>query len=293
MTTVRKWMRMSRLELSLSARGVFGVPLFGRYNYTRAHPGLPVHRHRDAVEICFLVKGRQTYRVDGRNYRLRGGDVFITFPNERHSTGESPEEKGILYWMTLKWPRKRDFFLGLSDAHSARLYQSLLRLKVRHFRGSWKMKKHLDTITTLWHERGSSLQRVEIANQVVAYLIEVLAAAHSAPRRTTTESFQTIRHYIEEHLAEPLSIPVLAARARLSIPRFKARFKEEYGVPPGEYIARLRIQKACGRLAQGQGTITEIAYDLGFSTSQYFATVFKRYTGQRPSAFRTRISPSE
>jgi len=278
-----------RLEMLLSEHGVTGVELFGRYNYDRAHPGLRDHRHRDAMEICFLIKGRQTYRVGKRNYHLCGGDVFITFPNELHGTGGAPEEKGVLYWMALKWPGRKHPFLGLSPAHGTDLFQSLLHLNQRHFRGSWKMKKHLDAITLCYHQRPSTLQSVTMANAVVAFLIEVISAAHSAHRNATKESFQTIRHYIEEHLTEPLPIPALAAQARLSVPRFKARFKEEYGVPPGEYIMRTRIAKACERFSQSRATITEIAYDLGFSTSQYFATVFKRYTGQRPSAYIEKI----
>lgn len=278
-------MKKTRIMMYLSKRGVPGVHLFGHYNYNRAQPGLRDHEHRDAIEICFLVKGRQTYRVGKRNYQLRGGDIFIAFPNEEHSTGEGPEEKGILYWMVLKRPRKPNSFLGLTHANGSALFRSLLRLNSRHFRGSWKMKKHLDAITASYHQHVSPLQSIMIANDLVAFLIEVTEAAQSSSSRATAEPFQTICYYIEEHIAEPLTIPALAARARLSIPRFKARFKEEYGVPPGEYIIRERIKKACELLAQGQATITEIAYDLGFSSSQYFATVFKRYTGQRPSAY--------
>jgi len=58
------------------------------------------------------------------------------------------------------------------------------------------------------------------------------------------------------------------------------------GVPPGEYILRQKIKKAEQELTGSERDITEIAYDLEFSSSQYFATVFRRYAGCSPSDFR-------
>ncbi|TVR53143.1 MAG: cupin domain-containing protein [Puniceicoccaceae bacterium] len=83
--------RASRLEMDLAARGLPGAVCLGRYHYRAAQPGLPEHSHAGMLEICYLVKGRQTYEVGGRAWRLRGGDVFVTQPGERHGTGLHPE----------------------------------------------------------------------------------------------------------------------------------------------------------------------------------------------------------
>src|SRR4029079_839090 len=125
----------------------------GRYDEMRAQPGLPAHEHRAAMEICFLVKGQQTYRVGDRDYTLRGGDVFITFPNERHSTGGTPEEKGVLYWMILRMPRAGESFLGLPARQAAPLVREFLKIKTRHFRGAWDMKDLLDEILAAYRQR--------------------------------------------------------------------------------------------------------------------------------------------
>jgi len=49
-----------------------GLVLFGRYSYTSARPGLVHHKHHGCIEICHLIKGRQTYTVGMRDYRLCG-----------------------------------------------------------------------------------------------------------------------------------------------------------------------------------------------------------------------------
>lgn len=83
------------------------------------------------------------------------------------------------------------------------------------------------------------------------------------------------------------SLAALAAAVGLSCSRFKAKFKAVTGHAPRDYLTRLRIERAKALLRDGGETITEIAYGLGFSSSQLFATTFKRYTGTTPSRFRT------
>lgn len=262
--------------------------MLGRYNYHSARPGLPDHRHRNAIEICFLLRGRQTYLLGERSYRLQGGDVFIAFPNEQHSTGGLPEEKGALYWMILQIPARSKNFLGLDRPQGRALLQGLLAITHRHFQGSWRMKEHLDAITWLHHQKAGPLTACAMTNHITAFLLDVIACARKNPGRHTTSPLQPVLRHIEENLGEPLPVPRLAALAGLSVPRFKTRFKQEIGVPPGEYVLRARIEEAQRRLARGSVSITRTAYDLAFSSSQYFATVFKRFTGSAPSVHRRR-----
>ncbi len=272
--------------MNLAERGVAGVPLLGRYNYASARSALSEHVHEDAIEICFLVKGRQTYRLRGETYRLNGGDVFMTLPKERHGTGGFPEEKGVLYWLWIAAPSRGERLLGLPRGQDQALLNALQGGDSRHFRGSWEMKEHLDEITSLYFQPATPLNTFAMANRVGAFLGNVIACAGKAPARGGSRSLEPIAQYIDANLGEPLPIPHLAARAGLSVARFKAWFKQEAGVPPGEYVLRAKIEEAQRRLARRKASVTEIAYDLGFSTSQYFSTVFKRFTGETPSDFR-------
>jgi len=61
---------------------------------------------------------------------------------------------------------------------------------------------------------------------------------------------------------------------------------------PHAYILRKRIECAQKLPSIGNGTVTEIAFECGFSSSQYFATVFKRITGMTPNdVLHNRIAP--
>ncbi len=95
---------------------------------------------------------------------------------------------------------------------------------------------------------------------------------------------QRVLQHIDAHLADPIRVPELAEVARLSPSRLKARFKRELGVPPAEFWLRQKIERAA-ELLKTQ-SVTDVAFELGFSSSQYFATAFKRYTRLRPSALQ-------
>ena len=274
--------------LSAAEVGVPGVLHFGRYNYVSARRGLPPHQHRQAMEICVLVRGRQVYEVKGARYVLTGGDVFVTFPGEVHGTGGAPEEKGVLYWLILRMQPAAQPWLGLPGGQRRALRRALLELPRRHFRGSWRLRALLDSVTTRLLRPRSPLDSLALQNEVVAFLLELVRAANTAPRAGagSARPLTRVLAHIAAHVGEPLPLSELAALAGLSMPRFKARFTSELGVPPGEYVLRARVAEAERRLRDTSQTITRIAFDLGFSSSQYFATVMKRYTGSTPGQLR-------
>ena len=113
-----------RRILNLRELGIPEAPLVGRYEYHSAHPGLRTHTHPGIIEICYLARGTQTYRVGGREYHLAGGDVFVTLPGEPHDTAGQPEDRRILYWTNVRMPRRRGSLLTLPARDSAILPNS-------------------------------------------------------------------------------------------------------------------------------------------------------------------------
>jgi transcriptional regulator GlxA family with amidase domain len=63
-------------------------------------------------------------------------------------------------------------------------------------------------------------------------------------------------------------------------------FTQEIGLSPHQYLLQVRINRAKDLLTHSDVSITELALELGFSSSQYFANVYKRYTGQTAQEYR-------
>jgi AraC-like DNA-binding protein len=91
---------------------------------------------------------------------------------------------------------------------------------------------------------------------------------------------------MESNLELPLPLSELSRRLGWSPTYFNRKFRAEVGTPPANYYLRRRIAEACRRLHADGRAITEIGLELGFGSSQYFATAFKRTMGITPQAFR-------
>lgn len=277
-----------RTILDFADYALAGQFRLGRYSYNHAHNKLATHRHEGMMEICYCDKGLQVYEVKGQSYQIKGGDVFVTFPGEPHSTGNFPEEKGVLYWLIVKLPFDEN--LLPYDKEDQLLFTSqLLQLPARHFKGDPSMKKTLNDIFSLYESPKEPLNRLMIVNLISSFLLQVirLAKETAIPAKTDSERIIDLKNYIAEHICEELSIEELARKMNLSDSHFKSWFKKEAGMPPLDYILRMRIEEGKKLMASHPGeTIASIAYQLNFSSSQYFATVFKKYAGISPAAFR-------
>ena len=267
--------------------------MLGRYNYAYAHGGLAEHSHHRAMEICYLAKGTQIYRIGRNDYVLRGGDIFLTLPGEEHSTGETPQEKGTLYWIHFLLPKKSAGFLDIPVRDASDLVGRLLSIPHRHFAGTARIQSVLDEVLKVALDRRNPMRRIHLHLRLLEFLLEVLECSRGNPKKGLSPRINSLLRYVEAHIEDPLPVSEMAAHVHLSVSRFKARFKQEIGIPPAEYVLRCRISAAKALLARPGATVTGVAYQLSFSSSQYFATVFKRYTGKPPGTFLHKRPGSE
>lgn len=95
-----------------------------------------------------------------------------------------------------------------------------------------------------------------------------------------------VAEFIEENLANDVSIAAMAELIGLSPFHFSRSFKRSFGVPPHHYHAKRRIERAKLLLADKDASVTRIAVDVGFSATSAFSGVFRRITGETPTAYR-------
>jgi AraC family transcriptional regulator len=108
--------------------------------------------------------------------------------------------------------------------------------------------------------------------------------------RTQREYVQRINRvmdYIDGHLGDPLPLDRLAEVASFSKFHFHRIFYAHCGETPGQYIQRLRVGRAARVLISDRdATVTEIAYDSGFTDVAAFSRAFRNAYGTSPSAYR-------
>jgi len=275
-----------RRVFDLRPDGVKEVPMLGWCGYSHARPDLPAHHHADMLEIHFLDRGRQVFEVEGQNYELHGGDVFVTQPGESHSTGGRPVEPCVLNWVIVRLPRSGQPLLMLPKEESAELVKALQSLPARHFRGSPLVKTLFDRLLDLHAHPQAMLRRTRLRQAMVQLLLEVIDDAARHAVGDPSSIMREIMRTIESKPTQDFRIPDLARMAGYSLSWFKMRFKEETGCSPRQFILRTKIEAACRRLTTSDDPIGQIAGDLGFPTSQYFATVFRRLMRVSPRRYR-------
>jgi len=91
--------------------------------------------------------------------------------------------------------------------------------------------------------------------------------------------------YIEDHLADPISLADLAELVGLSTYHFCRAFKQSFGIPPHRYHTSRRIDRAKTLLATPAPSVTKIGLTVGFSETSSFTAAFRKATGLTPSAY--------
>lgn len=106
---------------------------------------------------------------------------------------------------------------------------------------------------------------------------------------TFTARTQTVERVVEamhERLAEPLSLEEMAEIAYLSPFHFNRIFRSITGLPPGEFLAALRLDQAKRLLLTTPLSVTEVCYALGYSSLGTFTSRFKQLIGISPQQLR-------
>lgn len=106
-----------------------------------------------------------------------------------------------------------------------------------------------------------------------------------APPVAPGPDFDEVARQIEARLAEKLTLQELADVAGVGRTAFAEQFKQRFGCPPHRFITQRRVERAKALLQQGRLSITDIAYEVGFSGQSHFSTTFRALTGDAPSAY--------
>lgn len=102
---------------------------------------------------------------------------------------------------------------------------------------------------------------------------------------------ETALQYIQTHYQEPITLNEVAQTVYLSTSHFSRMFKEKMGVTFVDYLMTYRIDKSKSLLKMTTLPIEVIANQVGFTSSAYFSTVFKKKEGCTPSEYRTLFVP--
>jgi len=92
---------------------------------------------------------------------------------------------------------------------------------------------------------------------------------------------------LDDGLAQGIELAAVARNVGLSRPHFFKLFRENTGVTPAIYANTMRIEKALDRLVRSHASITDIGFELAFSSQSHFTHFFAAHVGIAPAPYRS------
>ncbi|MFD1139517.1 helix-turn-helix domain-containing protein [Larkinella insperata] len=103
---------------------------------------------------------------------------------------------------------------------------------------------------------------------------------------TDNERLLPVIHYIHQHLGDPLQLPEVAERFGFSVRSLSRLFRKAINSSFGQYLKLCRIIRGMEELLQTDKSVSEIAYDAGYTSLSTFSNTFLKLVNQRPGDFR-------
>lgn len=109
-------------------------------------------------------------------------------------------------------------------------------------------------------------------------------------RRHHDEIVHMLQDWLQDRLAEPFKLGLLAKQACLSERQIKRKFVSSVGMPPLMYMQFMRMEQAKEYLLTTQWTIERISEAVGYQDARFFRELFKRHTSVSPGQYRQKFS---
>lgn len=139
-----------------------------------------------------------------------------------------------------------------------------------------------EAMSRLYAESMATMLAVHLLRHYSASKLTIKNYTDGLPQSKLRQAIE----YINDRLTHDLTLAELAAVVKLSPNYFVSLFKRSTGLSPHQYVLKCRIECAKALLAENKLPIIEICHQVGFQNPSHFTTVFRRFMGTTPGAYR-------
>lgn len=235
-------------------------------------------RIQQDYQLVMLHTGSLELTVDDRSMAIGAASVLLLRPGGREFFRFSPSEPTWHSWIAVHCPALPPGLIAAMER-----LPSVISLSER-------MQRLTDDIK-LWHQvPGAHAEAVvaSLAHCAVHLFLAEAAREAEATQARRHQAVAIVRRWVQQHLAQPLTLADLAGVASVSPEHLCRLFRAECGLPPMAYVWRARVQRGLTMLAATGLSIGEIAERCGFKSAFHFSRRIKAVTGLSPSRYRQR-----
>ncbi len=283
--------------------GLSGFPLAVRRvrtdpEHTPSHPHdlTEVEHSHDFHELVIVTHGRAMHWLEGKDFPVTAGDVFLLQGRQRHYFYDRNDLDLVnIMYDSEKIQLPENELRKMPGYCAMFMLEPTFRLQHRFASRLHLKRVPLAHVEQLAETMEKESRQKEPGYEVVlrACLLELLVYLSRAYTSTdSTEAHALLRvgnviGALEKEYRKEWKLDELLEIAHMSRSNLMRVFRKATGQTPIEYLVRLRIQKSMEMLRNTDLTITEIALEVGFNDSNYFTRQFRRILGESPRQFRT------
>lgn len=261
--------------------------------------GLPWHRN-EGVELTWLETGSLSFQLEKGEYFLNPGDLTITRPWQPHRLGNPHIGIGRLHWLILdvgvrqphqdwRWPQ----WLVLSSADMADLTEYLRGNEDRVFHADKDTEQCFLKLSkaVASEDLGGQISRIAVyINDLFLHLLEMYRDQQVQVHDSLTTTHRSVSIFLESlpgNCGEEWTLEAMSEKCGLGVTSFVRYCRKITNQTPMQYLSTIRVERAAEMLlSDADKSVIEIAFECGFSSSQYFSTAFKRHFHCSPREYR-------
>ncbi|OOC61792.1 hypothetical protein BBD40_07965 [Paenibacillus ihbetae] len=240
------------------------------------------HTHEDQFQITIPIKGTCHFQHEHKYLSLPPGEGIVLMPRDQHSLhiGDGASLVIIRVRQESMYPQ------GLPSQREPQYRQQFDVKRISRYFGQWTsgmMNRDLD----------DPLEEEELETRMISDLQELIwsgglpvSPAMQISHEEHNQHHARVLEYIHANYTEQLNISTLAGLAMQSRYHFIRTFKSLMGVTPYQYVLQLRVREAIRQLQQSDATVTDISFNLGFSSPSQLYRAFAKITGMTPEQYR-------
>lgn len=249
------------------------------------------HCHEN-IEICLMQEGECDILINGETMTVHAGEMMVISPHMIHSFHMTTSQPAT-FLQAHFFPN--DLFEVSADTRKVMRFIAYMMEPT----SAWmfypytpEMLNCVERICRLSAEENRPNQNM-LAHLYISELVLLLSEAQANDYRrvfpnVSSDLVTRAVQFISYNLGRRIKLRDVAEHCAVSTRHLATVFREQFNLTVNDYINLAKMDTAMWRLARNKTDISEISAMTGYPSPQYFATVFKKYTGVTPREYRAR-----
>lgn len=263
-----------------------------------------LHYHNEYIEILYAEKGTFSIMLNGVVYEISTGSVFIINSGEFHATRSHQPDDPEAALMCLRFMPETMYSAKqnilefeynipqIFDFLGNKRYLSPDIVANSCLPDEFNYLKQEEIFRNFGYALNTRSAAIRIFSWIIRYWYQTATADTSQIKLSTTNTLQQMKTYVEENY-QTATLRSAAEALNLSYSYFSRLFNQYMDMSFSEYVNLTRINHSMNALTNTDRSITDIALEVGFSSSSHYIQTFRKLKNISPYQFRKLFQDSQ